>query len=114
MLKKILGESFVPAGAGTTWNVVEYDVDYPDDERPYLNALFTGMDGNNLRLRGIKYSKRTKQLSYDDKHYLYYEVPNGCSQYLIKFGDCPGPEMKSAYFQFDLEEKDEQNKEEKD
>ena len=114
LLKKILGESFVPAGAGTTWNVVEYDVDYPDDERPYLNALFTGMDGNNLRLRGIKYSKRTKQLSYDDKHYLYYEVPNGCSQYLIKFGDCPGPEMKSAYFQFDLEEKDEQNKEEKD
>ena len=116
LLKKMLNERFIPAGAGTTWHMIEYEVDYPDEERPYLNVLFTGMDGNNLRLRGIKYSKRTKELSFEDKKFLYYEVPNGCNQYLIKFGDCPGTEAKSAYFQFDMEEKseNEQGKEKKD
>lgn len=104
LLDKCLGEKYEAASAGTTWQVAEYEITYADEERPYINVMLTGMDGENLRYRGIRYTKMTADISMDGKTYAYYQVPNGCTEYLIKFGDCPVAGSHSAYYKIYAEE----------
>lgn len=103
-LSSELGTDFVPASAGTTWNVAHYTVTYPGQERYYLNCMFTGMDGDNMRYRGIRYSKKTQTIQKGNDVYAYYLVPNGITEYLIKFGDSPLEDARCAYYKVRVED----------
>ena len=95
---------FVPASAGTTWNVAHYTITYPGQEKYYLNCMFTGMDGDNMRYRGIRYSKKTQTLRKGNDIYAYYLVPNGITEYLLKFGDSPLQDARCAYYKVRVED----------
>ena len=84
---------------GTTWHVIEYSVDYANatlegDYLPYVNIKLLGFDGNSLVFRGVCYSKKTHDIhnkcihkgNVYEKYYAFYEVPNGCKEYLIEAG----------------------------
>lgn len=104
LLQEELGDAFMPASAGTTWQAASFSIRYPDEEKLYLNSLFTGMDGDNLRYRGIKYSKKTKEFVRGEEHFIYYLVPNGCTEYLLKFGDSSVTGAHSVYYRIPVEE----------
>jgi len=81
---------------GCHWETAEYSVNYTKSNTdPYVNVKFVGGDGAELKHRGVKYSVRTHdcmdELRNDGDwttHFIiYYAVPNGCSDYVLKFGD---------------------------
>ncbi|MEE1255631.1 MAG: hypothetical protein UHN47_03850 [Lachnospiraceae bacterium] len=74
---------------GTSWHVAHYTVDYSScSEKGYLNIKLRGMDGENLRFRGIRYSQRTYVIPVsEEEYYCFYEVPNGCKEYVLECGD---------------------------
>lgn len=104
LLQEELGDAFMPASAGTTWQAASFSIRYPDEEKLYLNSLFTGMDGDNLRYWGIRYSKKTKEFVRGEEHFIYYLVPNGCTEYLLKFGDSSVTGAHSVYYRIPVEE----------
>lgn len=97
--EKIKGQdnySYFDAPDGYTWNVIQYDLSYINCESiPYTNIRLVGVDGNELRFRGIIVDSRTHDAnnftsSEDDcvyNCYCYYAVPNGCHEYALSFGD---------------------------
>lgn len=87
---------YIKPQEGTKYQVAKYEVDYTYCvNEPYVNVKLRGLDGNNLTFRGIKYTKRTYDIlslaKKDGKKitdlYCYYEVPNGCKEYSLEFGD---------------------------
>ena len=88
--------NYEKAPAGCQWNVAKYSLDYSDcDQKPYVNIKLKGMDGDTLKFRGIKYTKRTYDIFTSKKEngrvwtdlYCYYAVPNGCKEYSLECGD---------------------------
>ncbi len=83
---------------GTSFVVVEYSTTVSEKDA-YLNLRFCGVDGGRLVLRGVSYTTRaydldnTEQLGsgYDKvtyaHRYAYYEVPTGCKEYMLVFGE---------------------------
>lgn len=89
------GYSYTEPSFGTSWEVAEYSLNYKNcTGKPYVDIRFCGMDGKQLRYRGVKYASHTYDLTKaatEDggwiKHlFVYYEVPNGCTEYCIKAG----------------------------
>lgn len=81
-----------------------YDVKFTTEDT-YLNITLKGLDGNKLVYQGIAYSTRTYDIIYDDNkvgwnndRIVYYYVPNGCTEYVLQFGDGNGEEIKEAYY----------------
>jgi hypothetical protein len=97
LIKKYGGRK-TAANEGTSFVVVEYETT-KSIEDAYLNVRVCGLDGNRLVLDGKSYTTRTYDLDgteavgsgYDVvtwiHKYAYYEVPNGCKEYMLVFGE---------------------------
>lgn len=75
---------------GYSYHVVEYKLDKSPSEL-YVNIKMEGLDGERLRYRGISCTTRTHDIfAYmtEDygKLYCYYEIPNGCEEYILECG----------------------------
>ena len=82
------GEYFAPAD-GCTFHVAHYKLDMSNCMGTgYLNVKLRGMHGENLRFRGIEYTSRTYVITVsEDEYYCFYEVPNGCKEYVLECGE---------------------------
>lgn len=89
---------------GTHFEAVEYDVNFLDEEKSYVNVSLCGVDGEDLRFRGIIYPHMTYDINENVSangewmrgHIAFYAVPNGCKEYVIKVGDALPDDI--AYF----------------
>lgn len=94
LLKNLLKEEYTSPREGTVWNVLEYSTEKsPFTDEGYINIKLRGFGGKPLTFRGVKYTKRTydyldnvKEDNVFSKCYCYYEVPVGCTEYLLEFG----------------------------
>lgn len=112
-LKKSLGSDYKTPDAGMSWNVIEYSLDISPEDG-YVDIRLEGLDGGKLVSKGIAYSKRTYDIfdyittnnSFNNKYYCYYQVPNGCKEYLIEIGmfGNNSEEMRkfNAYYKLEL------------
>ncbi len=71
---------------GCHFEMVEYELKNPQTEDDYVRFNLVGLDAEKLVYNGIKYSKRTYELTKGKKTYVYYEVPNGCKEYMLEIG----------------------------
>ncbi len=84
------GYAYPTAPDGCHWEAAEFTVAatngsvLPDI---YTDVKFTGLDGENLNFKGIPYSMRTYNLMNGSSVIVYYAVPNGCDDYLLRVGD---------------------------
>ncbi len=83
-----------PAPDGTRWQVAEFTSTMsPDEYETYCELR--GLDGNNLVYSGVINPTRThvvndfveKTENGYGRYFVYYAVPNGCSEYLLVFGN---------------------------
>ena len=80
---------------GCHWESASFDINCQTlEDIPYLDVRMVGADGESLKFRGIRYAERTYDISADSmegswiKGYrVYYAVPNGCTEYVLKAGD---------------------------
>lgn len=94
------------APAGTHWEAIEYDVKCPANMEAIINTRIVGLDGNDLVHRGVKYTKRTynitnltKEVNGWIKGYIaFYAVPTSCLEYAIAFGEQILEESYGAYY----------------
>lgn len=92
-LKTKLGEKYKDADPGMSWNVIKYTSTI-NPEDAYIDARLEGLDGEKLKHKGLSYSKRTfdylKEVTAEGtsytNYYQYYQVPNGCREYLVELG----------------------------
>lgn len=78
--------AYFEAPDGCSWHAAHYYVE--SDSVGYANAKLRGVDGENLRFRGIEYTQRTYDIKVSDSEfYSYYAVPNGCSEYCLEIGE---------------------------
>ena len=92
------------APTGTHFEAVQYQVNFLDEPATYVNISMCGLDGEDLRYRGIIYSHMTYDINEnisDDGDWVtgyvaFYAVPNGCDEYVIKIGDAKPDDI--AYF----------------
>jgi hypothetical protein len=86
------------ATEGTSFVVVEYATTESAQDA-YLDVRFLNVDGLPLVYNGVNYSQRTYDLLDDEQidqessniplyvnRYVYFEVPKGCTKYLLSFG----------------------------
>ena len=84
------GYGYTDAPDGCHWEAAEFEVAavnggvLPDI---YTDVKFTGLDGEKLNFKGISYSMRTYNLMNGSSVIVYYAVPNGCNDYLLRVGD---------------------------
>lgn len=110
---------------GCSWEVLEYSVNYKNcDYRDYINVRIKGLDGSNLKYRGIEYSPRSYDINnqsvregdWSRKCRVYYAVPNGCYEYCLVFGDADyyqdTDRICSAYYHINNKEVTEETTEE--
>ncbi len=86
---------------GYHYEVAEYSLFFKkgvtEDTVPYVDVKMLGMNGEALVFKGVTASSRTYEAltesSYDDTVKMtttmrvFYAVPNGCKEYILKFGD---------------------------
>lgn len=103
---------YFEAPLGYSWQVAEYDIIYTGaDPGHEIDVRMLGVDGNVLKYRGVPAPQRTYYVDYDIEDdsanktlrnvKVFYAVPNGCKEYVLKFGDGNvGTETEhySAYF----------------
>ena len=103
---------YFEAPLGYSWQVAEYDIIYTGaDPGHEIDVRMLGVDGNVLKYRGVPAPQRTYYVDYDIEDdssnetlrniKVFYAVPNGCKEYVLKFGDGEvGTETEhySAYF----------------
>lgn len=87
---------YFEAPLGYSWQVAEYDVIYTG-EKHEVDVRMLGVDGNTLKYRGVPAPQRTYYMDYDITEVeetgtlqnikVFYAVPNGCKEYVLKFGD---------------------------
>lgn len=108
------GEYF-DAKDGSSYHAVVYNVDYTGCiGTPYINIKLKGLDGDTLKYRGIKYTKKTHDIDSNIKvnnqvisnYICYYEVPNGCKEYVLECGDgtiSNDEEIMAAYYKITVD-----------
>lgn len=85
--KTVYGDYFDPP-EGCSWHAVHYTVSFPSDLSCYLNVKLRGMDGEDLKFRGIIYPHRTYDIKVSEtEFYAFYAVPNGCPEYVLEIGE---------------------------
>lgn len=76
---------YFDAPNGCSWNAVHYFI---EEGTGYVNVKLRGLDGENLRFRGIEYSQRSYDIKVTDtEFYSYYAVPNACPEYALEIGE---------------------------
>lgn len=92
---------------GCHWEAIEYRIIYRTSEHPYVNTKLIGLDGNRLEYNGVKYSSRTFDANENSvrngntitRLITYYAVPDGCTDYIIRFGDvAEGDRGMASYY----------------
>lgn len=88
---------YFDAPRGYSWHVAKYDVSFANcTEEMYINTKVEGLDGNQLYFRGIPCDERTfdaeRSVTTDTEgnsvdHYIFYAIPNGCKEYVLKCGE---------------------------
>ena len=98
---------FFTVGEGCSWHAVHYVTDdFGRGEHGYVNVKLRGMDGENLKFRGIEYTQRTYDIPVSDtEFYSFYAVPNGCREYVLEIGEGVGKEdgIVSSYYEVRFE-----------
>lgn len=85
--KAVYGNYFDPP-EGCSWHVLHYSVAFPTDQSCYLNVKLRGMDGEDLKYRGITYPHRAYDIKVSEtEFYAFYAVPNGCPEYVLEIGE---------------------------
>ena len=100
----VYGEYF-EAPEGCAWQAVHYTVSFPGNTEGYINVKLRGMDGDDLRYRGITYPHRSYDIPISDtEFYAFYAVPNGCPEYVLEIGegnvDTTDERLVSAYYRY--------------
>ncbi len=110
LLKEKLGKDYCEPKDGCTWHAITYDLNlYNCKGEPYVNIKLRGLDGTELKYRGIKYSKKTHDITetvhidgnWSREYICYYEIPNGCIEYVLECGEGTidtNKEIKAAYY----------------
>ncbi len=99
------GSLFEPP-EGCTFHAIHYTAVFPSGNASgYINVKLRGMDGENLRFRGISYTQRTYDIKVSDtEFYAFYAVPNGCKEYVIEVGEGTGENIQKdvmpAYYRY--------------
>ncbi len=72
---------------GTHFEVAKFTTT-ADTSNEYIDVKIEGLDGERLVYRGVSYTKRVYDLTSKEPFvcYVYYEVPNGCKEYLLELG----------------------------
>lgn len=103
------GESYyleMEAPEGMHFEAVTYSVMYLD-EPSYVNIKLCGLDGEDLRYRGVIYPHTTYDIAnkidtidgWRRGYICFYAVPNGCTEYALSCGPESGRENQyTAYF----------------
>lgn len=104
------GESYyleMEAQDGMHFEAVSYSVMYLDAEPSYMNIKLCGLDGEDLRYRGVVYPHTTYDIynriestdGWRSGYICFYAVPNGCTEYALSCGPEAGRENRyTAYF----------------
>lgn len=100
---------------GTSFVVVEYSTTKSSVDL-YLNLRVCGLDGNRIMVDGKSYTTRTydldgtEEMQFDYNYvvygnrYAYYEIPDGCNEYLLQFGErVKGADIPNANFLIKVE-----------
>ena len=104
------GQSYyaeMEAPEGTHFEAVSYSVRYLDLVPSYVNIKLCGLDGEDLRFRGVIYPQKTYNIfdtvtnadGWESGNICFYAIPNGCLEYALYCG--PGidrEDLHSAYF----------------
>lgn len=109
------GDSYytsIEAPQGTHYEAVRYSVNYLNNEESYVNIQLCGLDGENLKHRGVSYTQNTYDIhnkvtienDWNTGYICFYAVPNGCKEYALKCGD-GSSETKTyaAYYKIEVE-----------
>jgi len=95
-LKALYKDEYLEPSEGCAYHVITYNLYYKTcSGTPYVNIKLRGLDGSNLKFRGIQYSKKTHDYTgyvsekddWNVNYVCYYEVPNGCTEYVLECGD---------------------------
>lgn len=93
---------FEEAPAGCHYEGAVYSTDV-DTSNVFLGMHLIGLDGEELKFRGIRYPVRTYEISKGKKSgdgtkdiLVYYPVPNGCRNYALEIYN--SPELECAYY----------------
>lgn len=81
-------------------------VDSSSDESSYVDVRVFGSDGNKLKYKGISCPYRTFELDKGTKegimtlgYSIYYAVPDGCKEYILRIGNGDGVNgFASSYY----------------
>lgn len=98
----VMTDNYFEPAPGCSWHVVHYTADFSGcSGEGYLNVKLRGLDGENLRFRGIEYSQRSYDIPVSEtEFYSFYEVPNACPEYAIEIGegDVEHTDRAAAYY----------------
>lgn len=104
LIKKAYNEGIV-AGSyfdppdGCTFHAAKYVI-LENINAGYVNVKLRGMDGENLKFRGIEYTQRTYDIKLSESEFIcFYAVPNACPEYALEIGDgTVANDIRSAYY----------------
>lgn len=115
LIKELLSDSenlasYEEPQDGYSWHLIEYCLNKSTEEI-YVNIKLLGLDGEKLRFRGVSIPSRTydifSEVEYEDymyrKCYCYYEVPNGCKEYMLECGSRITDTRDTACFHITVE-----------
>lgn len=81
----LIDYEYFDAPTGCTWQAAHYVL---EEGEGYINVKLRGLDGENLRFRGIEYSQRCFDIQISqNEFYSYYAIPNGCPEYALEIGE---------------------------
>lgn len=90
---------------GCHFEAVEFDLQYQTEYDLYAVAEVLGLDGEPLIFEGAKYPTKTHFIMNEDKQdgwyknsICFYLVPNGCSEYVLRFGSGSGLVFGDTYY----------------
>lgn len=85
-VKKRVSDLEVKSGThleSLTFSMKSLDKDYKDVD---VSIRLKGLDKANLNYLGIEYSNKVLKYKDGSNYVCYYEIPNGCEEYLLEFG----------------------------
>ncbi len=95
--------SEISAPNGTHFEAVSYSIKYLDPDPSYVDIKLCGLDGEDLRYRGVIYSHATHDINnkvelidgWGSGYICFFAIPNGCVEYALSCG--PGIEKEDQH-----------------
>lgn len=102
-----LGKKYREPCRGNSYHLIKYSLKKSPKDC-YTDIRIKGFDGGKLTYIGVQHTARTYDLignihiAKDGKYcnlYCYYEVPNGCKEYMLQCGTAsPNDQARNAYY----------------